>query len=375
MKTIVIATDSFKGSASSQEVAENLQRGLTVANPSLKIKKVPLADGGEGTVTAIVNATKGHLISTRVSGPTGSQIDAKWGQIDDQTAVIEMAAAAGYTQGQTTDVAVRSTYGVGELIEAALDHGVSKILLGLGGSSTNDGGVGMAQALGGHFYDRNGYEISRGIGGLKDLDKVDLTQIDHRMSTVQMIGLSDVENPLTGQLGATRIFGPQKGIQDEQIADFDARLQRLARLTAATVGKDLSQVPGAGAAGGLGFGVLAFLKGKLTSGIDEIMKLVDLKAMLCDADWVITGEGRIDSQTLSGKLPMGVAKLADSAKVPVIAVAGSLAADIQPLYDQGFDLIVSTTTRPLTVQEAIHQAPQLIEQTGFRIGKLIQLIN
>lgn len=213
MKTIVIATDSFKGSASSQEVAENLQRGLTAANPSLKIKKVPLADGGEGTVTAIVNATKGHLISTRVSGPTGSQIDAKWGQIDDQTAVIEMAAAAGYTQGQTTDVAVRSTYGVGELIEAALDHGVSKILLGLGGSSTNDGGVGMAQALGGHFYDRNGYEISRGIGGLKDLDKVDLTQIDHRMSTVQMIGLSDVENPLTGQLGATRIFGPQKGFK------------------------------------------------------------------------------------------------------------------------------------------------------------------
>lgn len=313
MKTIVIATDSFKGSASSQEVAEDLQRGLTAANPSLKIKKIPLADGGEGTVTAIVNATKGRLISTRVSGPTGSQIDAKWGLIDDQTAVIEMAAAAGYTQGQTTDVAIRSTYGVGELIEAALDHGVSKILLGLGGSSTNDGGVGMAQALGGHFYDRNGHEISRGIGGLKDLAKVDLTQMDRRISIIQMIGLSDVENPLTGKFGATRIFGPQKGVQDEQIAAFDARLQRLARLTTVTVGKDLSQVPGAGAAGGLGFGVLAFLKGKLTSGIDEIMKLVDLKGMLCDADWVITGEGRIDSQTLSGKLPVGVAKLADSA--------------------------------------------------------------
>lgn len=375
MEKIVIATDSFKGSASSQEVADDLQRGLMAANAGLQIKKVPLADGGEGTVTAVVGATKGQLMTTKVTGSAGSQIDAEWGLIDNQTAVIEMAAAAGYTQGQKTDVTLRSTYGVGELIEAALDHGVNKIFLGLGGSSTNDGGVGMAQALGGHFYDRKGHEISRGIGGLKDLEKVDLSQIDQRIHSVQVVGLSDVMNPLVGKSGATAIFGPQKGVQKAQIAAFDAQLQRLARLTADSIGQDFSSVSGAGAAGGLGFGALAFLNGRLTSGIDEIMKLVNLKALIRDADWVITGEGRIDSQTLSGKLPMGVAKLAHSAKVRVIAVAGSLATDIQPLYDQRFDLIVSTTTRPVTVPEAIHQAPQLIQQTGFRIGKLIQLIH
>lgn len=375
MKTIVIAADSFKGSASSIEVADYLERGLHEADPSLKITKVPLADGGEGTVSAIISATGGQMMTSKVSGPAGSQVDAQWGLLADKTAVIEMAAAGGYTQDADQNVAVKSTYGVGELIKQALEHGISKIYLGLGGSSTNDGGVGMAQALGGRFYDQQGNEIHHGIGGLKDLAKIDLNGMDERIQDVRFIGLSDVDNPLTGPNGATKVFGPQKGAFPNQLAEFDQRLKRLSDLTANVIGTDFSKVPGAGAAGGLGFGVLAFLGGQLTSGIDKVIDLVGLKSVISNSDLVITGEGRIDRQTLSGKLPMGVAKLAKSAKVPVIAVAGSVSGDLKPLYDAGFDLIVSTTTSPMTVSSAIEQAPQLIEQTGYRLGEMFRLIN
>ncbi|MGF2385118.1 glycerate kinase family protein [Lentilactobacillus otakiensis] len=371
MKKIVIAVDSFKGSASSSEAAEYLSRGLIQANQSVEVTKVPLADGGEGTVTAILSATDGKSMTTKVSGPVGGQMDAKWGLIDDQTAVIEMAAAAGFTQDKNRDVALKSTYGVGELIQTAIDHGVTKIYLGLGGSSTNDGGVGMAQALGGHFLDQNGAEIPQGIDGLGHLAKIDLTGLQERLRQVQVIGLSDVDNPLTGETGATQVFGPQKGVGPDQIGLFDHRLHRLADLTASSLGDDFSNVPGAGAAGGLGFGVLAFLGGRLTSGINAIIHIVGLQTIIQDADLVITGEGQIDRQTLNGKLPMGVLKVAQQAKVPIIAVAGSVSDHVQPLYEQGFDLIVSTTTRPMSVSDAISAAPELITQTGYRLGKML----
>lgn len=371
MKKIVIAVDSFKGSARSSEVAEYLSRGLMQANHSVEVNKVPLADGGEGTVSAIITATDGKLMTSKVSGPTGGEIVAEWGLIDKQTAVIEMAAAGGFMQDKQQDVTLKSTYGVGELIQCAINQGVTKIYLGLGGSSTNDGGVGMAQALGGHFVDKNGDEISRGIGGLENLAKIDLTELDDRLRHIQVIGLSDVDNPLTGENGATNVFGPQKGVSPNQIELFDHRLHRLADLTASSLGDDFSNAPGAGAAGGLGFGVLAFLGGHLTSGINAIIHIVGLQAMVQDADLVITGEGRIDRQTLNGKLPMGVLKVAQQAKVPVIAVAGSVTDHLQPLYEQGFNLIVSTTTRPMSVNEAISSAPELITQTGYRLGKML----
>lgn len=375
MKKIVIAADSFKGSASSIQVADYLERGLHEADNSLEIIKVSLADGGEGTVSAVTNAIDGRVMTSRVSGPAGSQIEAQWGLLADHTAVIEMASAAGFTQDADQNVAVKSTYGVGELIKQALDHGITKIYLGLGGSSTNDGGVGMAQALGGHFYDQQDNEIQPGIGGLKDLVKIDLNGMDERIRNVCFIGLSDVDNPLTGTRGATKVFGPQKGVQPSQLTEFDYRLNRLSELMATVLGTDFSKVPGAGAAGGLGFGVLAFLGGQLTSGIDKVIQLVGLKSVISKSDLVITGEGRIDQQTLNGKLPIGVAKLAKMAKVPIVAVAGSVSGELKPLYDAGFDLIVSTTTQPMTVNSAMMQAAQLIERTGYQLGKIIRLID
>lgn len=373
MKNIVIASDSFKGSCTSMEVADYLAQGIQTAKSDVKITKIALADGGEGTVQAIIKATDGKLITSKVSGPTGRQIDAQWGLIDAQTAVIEMAAAAGFTQGKTEDAAIKSTFGVGELIVAALDHGVSKIYLGLGGSSTNDGGVGMAQALGAHFLDAQSHEIGPGISGLADLAKVDFSQIDPRIREVNVVGLSDVDNQLTGPTGATAVFGPQKGILPGQIAEDDQRLAHLAKLTTAAVGRDFSINPGSGAAGGLGFGVLAFLGGRLMSGIEVIMQLTHLKAIMSDAALVITGEGRIDQQTLNGKLPLGVAKLAKQAAVPVVAVAGSLSGDLRAVYQQGFDLLISTTTSPMSLQDAIDQGPNLIRAAGYRIGKILQL--
>lgn len=375
MKKIVIAADSFKGSASSIQVADYLERGLHEADSSLKMIKVPLADGGEGTVMAIIKATNGHLMTSKVSGPASGHVEAQWGLLPNHTAVIEMAAAAGFTQDRQQNVALKSTYGVGELIKQALDHHATKIYIGLGGSSTNDGGVGMAQALGGRFFDQNGAEIRHGMTGLRELAGVNLEGIDRRIQNVQVIGLADVDNPLTGKNGATRIFGPQKGVRPDQVAEFDKQLNHLSQLTAPVLGTDYSAMPGAGAAGGLGFGVLAFLGGQLTSGIAKMIEIVHLQARIQNADLVITGEGRIDQQTLNGKLPLGVAQLAHKAGVPTIAVAGSVSGDVQSLYDHGFDLIISTTTSPMTVDEAIQQAPQSITQAGYRIGKMIQLIN
>ncbi len=362
MKKIVIAADSFKGSASSSEVADYLERGLQAAGSLSEITKVPLADGGEGTVTAIIKAASGRLMSSKVSGPAGGHVEAQWGLLPDHTAVIEMAAAAGFTQDRDQSVAVKSTFGVGELIKQALDYHATTIYIGLGGSSTNDGGVGMAQALGGRFYDQNGSEVPRGIAGLRDLVGVNLEGLDSRLQNVQVIGLADVDNPLTGKNGATQIFGPQKGVRSNQVAEFDKRLNRLSQLTTKVLGTDYSTMPGAGAAGGLGFGVLAFLGGRLTSGIAKMIEIVHLQAKIQNADLVITGEGRIDQQTLNGKLPLGVAQLAHKAGVPTIAVAGSVSGDVQPLYEHGFDLILSTTTSPMTVDEAIQQAPQLTTQ-------------
>lgn len=282
MTNVIIASDSFKGSATSVEIADYLETGIHNADPATIVQKVPIADGGEGTVYCVIKATNGQLLSTKVCGPLGDTVTATWGMIDNQTAIIETAEAAGLTLvNNELDVDCASTYGVGQLIKTALDHGAKTIYVGLGGSATNDGGVGMAQALGGHFYDSDGHELQHGAEALSRLETIDLAGLDERLTTTEVIGLSDVNNPLTGENGATRIFGPQKGATEAQITVLDAALNRLANLVNTTYDVDLANVFGAGAAGGLGYGLLAFCQGKIRSGIQEVIKLVKLDEKKC----------------------------------------------------------------------------------------------
>lgn len=374
MTSILIASDSFKGSATSAEIADYLEKGILQADSSTVVQKVPIADGGEGTVRCVIQATDGQLMKHSVSGPSGNKIEATWGLIDKDTAIIETAEAAGLTLvANGLDIERTSTYGVGQLIIDALDHGVKTIYLGLGGSATNDGGVGMAQALGAHFYDHSGQELEKGARYLEHLAKVDLDTLDDRLEKTKIIGLSDVNNPLTGSNGASYIFGPQKGADEKQVEILDASLKNLAKIIKATTCLDFSDQYGAGAAGGLGYGLMTFCGGEIKSGINEIIRLVKLKEKMSNATLVVTGEGQIDGQSLGGKVPIGVAKLAKQYELPVVAVVGSIGAGVEGVYDNGIDLVLSTTTRPMDVSQAIKNTPKSVQQAGFTLMKSIKL--
>lgn len=374
MNNIVIASDSFKGSATSAEIADYLEKGILSADPKATVQKVPIADGGEGTVRCVIQATDGTLKSAQVSGPMGDTVEATWGLIDSKTAIIEMAEAAGLTLvNNEMDIDRASTYGVGQLILAALDAKVETIYIGLGGSATNDGGAGMAQALGAHLYDADGQELHHGAKYLSDLVRTDLTSLDPRLKTTEIIGLSDVNNPLTGDNGASAIFGPQKGADPDKVVELDQALANLASVIKADEHLDFEKAYGAGAAGGLGYGLMAFCRGEIRSGIQEIIKLVKLEQKMYDANLVITGEGQIDGQSLGGKVPIGVAKLAKANHLPVVAVVGSIGPNIEAVYDQGINLIVATTNSPMSVQHAISQTPNLVQQAGFEVVKAIAL--
>lgn len=374
MNNVIIASDSFKGSATSAEIADYLEDGILSADPAIIIKKVPIADGGEGTVYCVIRATRGRFITNEVSGPLGNKIKATWGLIDKKTAIIETAEAAGMTLiNDQLDIDHASTYGVGQLILSALNHDVKTIYVGLGGSATNDGGIGMAQALGAHFYSQDGHELHRGTYDLDKLARIDLSTLDNRIFSTKIIGLSDVNNPLIGKNGASQIFGPQKGANRLQIKLLDRALRKLARTVKGQLGLDFAESYGAGAAGGLGYGLLTFCRGKICSGIQEVIKLVKLDQKMADATLVITGEGQIDGQSLGGKVPIGVAKLAKQHNLPVIAIVGSVGTRSEEVYTHGIDLILSTTNKPMSINEAIKQTPELVKQAGFTVIKAIKL--
>ncbi|MFD1671806.1 glycerate kinase [Agrilactobacillus yilanensis] len=374
MTNILIASDSFKGSATSAEIADYLSEGILEADAAAVVQKVPIADGGEGTVRCVIQATNGQLMTQQVCGPSGNQLTATWGLIDPDTAILETAEAAGLTLvANGLDVAKATTYGVGQLISAALDQHVKTIYLGLGGSATNDGGVGMAQALGAHFYDQAGQELKPGAQYLEDLVDVDLTTLDPRLAQIKVIGLSDVNNPLIGERGASYIFGPQKGASIDQIKTLDQSLKNLATLVKQKSGLDFENDFGAGAAGGLGYGLMAFCHGEIKSGIKEVIRLVQLEEKMLDATLVVTGEGQIDGQSLGGKVPIGIAKLAKQHNIPVAAVVGSVGSGIEAVYDQGIDFILATTNRPMSVEQAIEQTPALVKQAGFTMMKAVRL--
>lgn len=371
----VIAPDSFKGSLTAKEVAQAIKTGLAKILPAADFVLVPMADGGEGTMQALVDASLGHIIHTPVHDPLGRPIPAKFGLLGDgSTAVIEMAQASGiqYVDEHTRNPMVTSTFGTGELIKAALDQGVKQIIIGIGGSATNDGGAGMAQALGVKLLDEQGQELEPGGGYLGKLAKVDRSGLDKRLAAVKVLVASDVTNPLTGPAGASAIFGPQKGASPDQVKVLDQNLAHYAQIVA----PNLTTKPGAGAAGGLGFGLMAFTHSTFEKGVNLVIEQVGLRQKMQGADFVITGEGSIDQQTKFGKTPYGVALLAHEV-VPhaaVIALAGNIGSGVADLYNPPIDAIFATPSGAKPLERAMTEGKADIAICAENIARLIKKI-
>lgn len=365
---IILAPDSFKESLSAVDVAEAMARGAVAAcgdDVPLTVVSLPIADGGEGTVECMLAAAGGRRMVADVTGPLGARVAAAWGLLaDGRTAVIEMAAASGLplVPPAKRNPLRTTTFGTGELIAAALDRGAGRIIIGIGGSATVDGGVGMAQALGGRFRDDGFQEIGRGGGQLGRIARIDLEQLDPRTADLEILVACDVTNPLTGPRGAAAVYGPQKGATPEQVAMLDAGLAHLAECIRRDLEIDVEKVPGAGAAGGLGAGLMAFLGAKLVPGIDLVLDTVGYAAHLEDADLVVTGEGSLDGSSLEGKATVGVARRAHNAGVPCVAVAGRLHGDVDALRKEGIVTAVALVSDRVTAEDAMARASKLVEQ-------------
>lgn len=373
---IIIAPDSFKGCMSARQAAEAMEHGVHHVLPDAECVLVPMADGGEGTVQSLVDATGGTLLEATVTGPLGTPVHAQYGMLGDGcTAVIEMAAASGigYVDETTRDPRITTTYGVGELILDALDHGVTAFILGLGGSATNDGGTGMAQALGAHLLDAQGNELPFGGAALAGLATIDVSDLDSRIATADIRLASDVTNPLTGPQGASSVFGPQKGADASMVAELDAALHHYASIVARDLGRDVETVPGAGAAGGLGAGFLAFTGARMQSGVSLVVEATGLKTLTAGADWCFTGEGGIDSQTQYGKTPIGVARAVKEAAphCPVVAFAGNVGSGVEELYSQGIDAVFGIVPGPQNLRQALACGAENLERCAANVTRLI----
>jgi glycerate kinase len=373
---ILIAPDSFKDCLSARQVAQALSQGFRKAMPEALIRTIPMADGGEGTVDSIIDATGGSVMEVTVMDPLSREIPSFFGVSGDgSTAVIEMAAASGLEllEPGERDPWITSTFGTGQLIRHALDRGCRKILLGIGGSATNDGGLGMAMALGVRFLDGKGRAVGQGGGALADVKRIEMGDLDPRIGQSEIRVACDVTNPLTGTGGASQLYGPQKGADPGMVKRLDNNLRHFAGVISEEVGMEIEEVPGAGAAGGLGAGLMAFLGAKLVRGFDMVSESVGLEREIALADLVITGEGKLDRQTQFGKTPFGVAQLAKKHGKPVIGVAGTVDEGAEELYGGGFQLILSIQERPVTLEAAIRNAPVLLERTGERIARMLRL--
>ncbi|WP_077324280.1 glycerate kinase family protein [Virgibacillus siamensis] len=360
----ILAPDSYKGSLSAVEVSESMERGIKHVFPNCEIKAFPLADGGEGTVDSLVNITKGTIFNEVVTGPLGEKVTAKWGVLGDtNTAVIEMAEASGLTliSEDDLDPMCATTYGTGELISRALDYGCETIILGIGGSATNDAGAGMAAALGVEFLDESGQKLPPGGQALKELETINTEKLDFRIFSTKIVAACDVTNTLCGPDGASAIFGPQKGATPEMVAKLDKSLENLGHKVQQYLNKNIMNVPGAGAAGGLGGGLLAFLNASLEPGIDLILDAIQFEEELQDADIVLVGEGKTDAQTIFGKAPMGVGRKAEKHGVPVICVSGSLSEGYEQLKDYGVSAFFSIAKSPASLQQLSENADRLVE--------------
>lgn len=374
---IVIAVDSFKGSATSKEVSEYVENGIERAfRDVFSIKKVPIADGGEGTVEAIVEAWEnGEYKFSEVPGPLGESVKARYGIIDNKIAVMEMAEASGINlvKKEELNPFKTSTYGVGEIFKKVLDMGIREIYIGVGGSATNDGGAGMLASLGAKFYNGENEEIGYTPCELKNIARVDLSGFDKRIFESKITVLSDVCNPLCGETGASYIFGPQKGATPENVEELDSILRKYGDIIDSITGKKYSAEPGSGAAGGLGFALLSVCKAQFKEGIVKVMELINLENTIKDADLVITGEGRIDNQSVYGKAPVGIAKLAKKYGIPVIAIVGSSDRNLEAIYENGIDLVLDIVNEPMPLEKAIKDVKELLEFTGEKAVRAFKL--
>ncbi|MBO5052235.1 MAG: glycerate kinase [Clostridia bacterium] len=371
---VVVAIDSFKGSLSSLEAGEAIDTGIHAADVGAEVVVSPLGDGGEGTVDAIVAATGGRKCTVRVCGPLGNPVEAAYGILPGGRAVMEMAAAAGITLmgAEERDPLAATTYGVGEMIVDAIKNGCRRFLFGIGGSATNDGGVGMLQALGFSFLDAQGREIPRGARGLASLAEIRTAGALPQLAECEFSVACDVKNPLCGEQGCSAIYGPQKGATPAMVAAMDADLAHYAALTRAVIPQADAGYPGAGAAGGMGFALLAYLGGRLASGIDLVIDATGLEEKIRQADLVMTGEGRLDAQSCMGKAPVGVARLAKKYGKPVVALAGCVTAEAVACNAQGIDAFFPILPAPCTLTEAMapENAKSNLARTAEQVYRL-----
>lgn len=373
---VVVAPDSFKGSLSAVEVASALATGWRRYRPDDIIEQVPVADGGEGTVAVLVDAWGGRFVETEVLDPLGRSVRARMGiSADGKTAVIETAAASGLAllSPKERNPLTTTSYGTGQLIVKALDLGARRIIVGLGGSGTNDGGAGMAQALGVRFLDDADRPLPPGGGSLARLARIDMSGLDERVANTEFIAAADVDNPLLGEQGASKVFGPQKGAGPQQVDFLEGALRRYALVLQRQLGSDKANCPGAGAAGGLGFGLMVFCRAQVRSGAAFVLEAVRLAERVAAAHLVITGEGRIDGQSMYGKAPLAVARLARQHGKPVVAVAGALGSDYELLYEHGVTAALSIASGPIRWRTSISQAKPLLIACGERIARLVQI--
>lgn len=378
---IIVAPDSFKGSLSSLDASLSIKKGILRIFPHADVITVPVADGGEGTVYAITSMNKGKIMHTIVEGPLRTQVDAVWGLIQTPkgpTAIIEMAEASGLLlvpseKRNEQNIRHSSTYGTGQLIREALDHGVKNIIIGIGGSATNDGGAGMAQALGAKFLSVDNSVLPRGGAALINLNHINISELDARLKDTKILIASDVNNPLCGVQGASAIYGPQKGATPEIIQELDRALFHYSTIAKQDLGLDISHIAGGGAAGGLGAGLILFTNAKIRNGIQVVLESIEFTKILRNADLVITGEGHTDDQTLNGKAPIGIAKTAKQLKIPVLCISGALGENANAVINAGIDAIASTPCSPITLTECLRNADKLLTDAAERCCQLIKL--
>jgi len=374
----VVAPDSFKGSLTAFQAAESIARGIESVFPGAQVLKIPVADGGEGTVECLVHSCGGEIVPVTVTGPLGLPVKSFFGLLDDGSAgIIEVAVACGLTlvPEEKRNPLNTTSYGAGELIKAALTRGCRRFVVGLGGSATNDGGYGLARALGVRFLDAAGKETGPDLKDLLQARRIDLSGIDRRIPGVSVVGACDVGNPLLGPNGATVVFGPQKGATPEMISCLEGILAHLATLIKESLSKEVAALPGAGAAGGLGAGLAAFTGASLTSGAGLVLEMSGLEKVLASGkvSLVITGEGEVNDQTLQGKAPLAVARLAKKHGLPVVALAGSIAPDAERVYEQGIDALFGILPGPFSRWESMAEARFFLEKAAARMIRLWDL--
>lgn len=373
MKKIIIIPDSFKGSASSLEICNYIEKGILKVIKKAEIIKIPVADGGEGTVESILYAAGGNIKKVNVKNPEGKIIEAKYGIINKEKAVIEMAAASGITlvDDKTRNPLKYSTFGTGEIIKDALDNNIKEILIGIGGSATNDCGIGMAGALGYRFLDKCNNELETVAENMIKVAYIDNSNVDKKIFDIKITAACDVKNPLYGKNGATAVYGKQKGVTNESFDILDNGLKNIAEIVKKQFGKEIDYIEGSGASGGLGGGLIAFCNAELKSGIDAVLDIIDFESKIKDASLIITGEGAIDGQTKEGKVPMGIAKRAGN--IPVIAIVGEIREGADIVYDLGISSIMPVFTKAMTIEEAISNTDILVENAAERAMRFINI--